>query len=221
MFKKVLIAEDHEIVNLSLRNALTDLNIMITNQDYVFYCDDALTRIEKALNEDNPYELIITDLSFDEEPSQQKIADGRALIKAARAIQPDLKVLVFSIENRALIANSLFKELNIDAFVPKARHDAKDLKMAIESIYKNKKYHSPNLRQKHVNAHIFTEYDKAIVSLLLEGKTQKEMPDLLKQKKLEPSGLSSIEKRINHIKTTLNISNNGQLIAHCIANKII
>ncbi|QIL38917.1 response regulator transcription factor [Pedobacter sp. HDW13] len=221
MFKKVLIAEDHEIVNLSLRNALADLNITITNQDYVFYCDDALTRIQKALNEGNPYELIITDLSFDEESPKQKIADGRALIKAVRGIQPDLKVLVFSIENRALIASSLFKELNIDAFVPKARHDAKDLKLAIESIYKNKKYHSPNLRQKQANAHIFTEYDKTIVSLLLEGRTQKEMPDLLKQKKLEPSGLSSIEKRINLIKTTLNISNNGQLIAHCIANKII
>lgn len=221
MFKNVLIAEDHEIVNLSLRNALTDLGITITNKDYVFYCDAALTRVQKALNEGNPYELIITDLSFDEESTEQKINNGRELIKAVRAIQPDLKVLVFSIENRALIADTLFKELNIDAFVPKARHDAKDLKLAIESIYKHKKYHSPNLRQKQANAHVFTEYDKTIVALLLEGRTQKEMPDLLKQKKLEPSGLSSIEKRINLIKTTLNISNNGQLIAHCIANKII
>ena len=221
MFKNVLIAEDHEIVNLSLRNALTDLGITIADKDYVFYCDDALTRVQKALRDGNPYELIITDLSFDEDYPKQKIADGRALIKAVRAIQPDLKVLVFSIENRALIASSLFKELNIDAFVPKARQDAKDLKQAIESIYKNKKYHSPNLKQKQENQHVFTEYDKAIVSLLLEGKTQKEMPDFLKQKNLEPSGLSSIEKRINLIKTALNISNNGQLIAHCIANKII
>ncbi|MEH3113751.1 response regulator [Pedobacter terrae] len=221
MFKKVLIAEDHEIVSLSLRNALTDLNITINNQDYVFYCDDALTRIKKALQELDPYELIITDLSFDEEYTQQKIVDGRELITAIRAVQPDIKVLVFSIENRASIANALFQELNIDAFVPKARHDAKDLKLAMESIYKNKKYHSPNLRQKQVSSHIFTEYDKAIVLLLLEGRTQKEMPDLLKQKKLEPHSLSSIEKRINHIKTSLNILNNGQLIAHCIANKII
>lgn len=221
MFKKVLIAEDHEIVSLSLRNALADLNITITKQDYVFYCDDALTRVKKALQEQDPYELVITDLSFDEEYTQQKIADGRELIKAIRAVQPDIKVLVFSIENRASIANTLFQELNIDAFVPKARHDAKDLKLAIESIYKNKKYHSPNLRQKQASSHIFTEYDKAIVSLLLEGRTQKEMPDFLKQKNLEPYSLSSIEKRINHIKTSLNISNNGQLIAHCIANKII
>lgn len=221
MFKNVLIAEDHEIVSKSLRSALTDLGITIADKDYVFYCDDAFTRVQKALRDGDPYELIITDLSFDEDYPKQKIAGGRELIKALKEIQPDLKVLVFSIENRALIANTLFKELNIDAYVPKARHDAKDLKLALESIYKNKKYHSPNLRQKEECLHDFTPYDKTIVSLILDGKTQKEMSGILKQKKMEPSSLSSIEKRINYIKTALNISNNGQLIAYCIANKVI
>lgn len=221
MFKNILIAEDHEMANLSLRSVLSNLDIPISNKDYVFQCDDALTRIEIALRNAEPYELLITDLSFDEDYPKQNITGGRELIKAAKELQPDLKVLVFSIENRTAIANQLFKELNIDAYVPKARHDAKDLKLAIETIYQNKKYISANLRQKEENVHHFTDYDKMIVSLLSSGKTQKEMPDLLKQKNMEPSGLSSIEKRLNLIKTSLNISNNGQLIAHCIANKII
>jgi two-component system capsular synthesis response regulator RcsB len=221
MFKNVLIAEDHEIANLSLRHTLTDLGIKVADKDYVFYCDDALTRVQKAIRDGNPYELMITDLSFDEDYPEQKITDGKALIKAVKETQPDLKILVFSIENRALIANALFNELNIDAYVPKARHDAKDLRLAIETIYKNKKYRSPNIGQKEENFHVFTDYDKAIVLLLSTGKTQKEMPDLLKEKKLEPFGLSSIEKRLSLIKTALNFSNNGQLIAYCIANKII
>jgi len=221
MFRKILIAEDHEMANLSLRSVLSNLTITVTDKDYVFQCDDALTRIQKALRDGEPYDLLITDLSFDEDYPKQTIAGGRELIKAVKEIQPDLKVLIFSIENRALIANALFKELNIDAYVPKARHDAKDLKLAIETIYQNKKYISANLRQKEENVHHFTDYDKMIVSLLSSGKTQKEMPDLLKQRNMEPSGLSSIEKRLNLIKTSLNISNNGQLIAHCIANKII
>ncbi|WP_316804728.1 response regulator [Pedobacter nototheniae] len=221
MFKNVLIAEDHEMANLSLRNVISNLGITVVDKDYVFQCDDALARVQKAIRDGQPYELIITDLSFDDDYPKQKIAGGKELIKAVREIQPDIKVLVFSGENRAMIANSLFKELNIDAYVPKARHDAKDLKLAIESIYKNKKYVSANLRQKEENIHHFTEYDKMIVSLLSSGKSQKEMPDLLKEKKMEPSGLSSIEKRLNLIKTSLNMTNNGQLIAHCIANKII
>lgn len=221
MFKKVLIAEDHESVNISVQKTLADLEIKLDPTNYVFYCDDALLRIQKALRENQPYELLITDLSFEEDVPRQKITTGQELIKAARQIQPDLKILVFSIENRALIANALFKEVNIDAYVPKARHDAKDLKLAIETIYQNKKYVSANLRQKEENVHHFTDYDKMIVSLLSSGKSQKEMPALLKQRNMEPSGLSSIEKRLNLIKTSLNITNNGQLIAHCIANKII
>lgn len=221
MFKKVLIAEDHESVNISIQKTLADLEIKLDPTNYVFYCDDALLRIQKALRENQPYELLITDLSFEEDVPGQKITTGQELIKAARQIQPDLKIMVFSIENRTAIANQLFKELNIDAYVPKARHDAKDLKLAIETIYQNKKYVSANLRQKEENVHHFTDYDKMIVSLLSSGKTQKEMPDLLKQRNMEPHGLSSIEKRLNLIKTSLNIANNGQLIAHCIANKII
>jgi DNA-binding NarL/FixJ family response regulator len=221
MFKNILIAEDHEMANLSLRNVLSNLGITVNDKDYVFQCDDALTRIQRALRDGEPYELMITDLSFDDDYPKQTIAGGRELIKAVKELQPAIKVLVFSSENRALIANELFKELNIDAYVPKARHDAKDLKLAIETIYQNKKYVSANLRQKEENIHHFTDYDIMIVSLLSSGKSQKEMPDFLKQKNMEPWGLSSIEKRLNLIKTSLNITNNGQLIAHCIANKII
>ncbi|GGI23265.1 response regulator transcription factor [Pedobacter mendelii] len=221
MFKNVLIAEDHEMANLSLRNVMSNLGITVVDKDYVFQCDDAFARIQKAIREGNPYELMITDLSFDDDYPKQKISGGKELIQAVKEVQPGIKVLVFSSENRALIANSIFKELNIDAYVPKARHDAKDLKLAIETIYRNKKYVSPNLRQKETHIHHFTDYDKMIVSLLSSGKTQKEMPDLLKENMMEPSGLSSIEKRLNTIKTSLNMTNNGQLIAYCIANKII
>lgn len=221
MFKNVLIAEDHEMANLSLRNVMSDLGITVVEKDYVFQCDDAFARVRKAIREDNPYELLITDLSFDDDYPTQKISGGKELIRAVKEVQPNIKILVFSGENRALIASSFFNELNIDAFVPKARHDAKDLKLAIEAIYKNKKYVSPNLRHKEVHIHHFTDYDKTIVSLLSSGKTQKEMPDLLKTKNMEPFGLSSIEKRLSLIKTSLNMTNNGQLIAYCIANKII
>lgn len=221
MFKNILIAEDHEMANFSLRSVLSNLGITVTDKDYVFQCDDALTRIQRALREGAPYELMITDLSFDDDYPKQTIAGGRELIKAVKELQPNIKIMVFSSENRALIANEIFKELNIDAYVPKARHDAKDLKLAIETIYQNKKYISANLRQKEENIHHFTAYDKMIVSLLSSGRSQKEMPELLKQRNMEPSGLSSIEKRLNLIKTSLNITNNGQLIAHCIANKII
>jgi two-component system capsular synthesis response regulator RcsB len=165
---------------------------------------------------------LITDLSFDEDISQQ-ITNGADLIKAARALQPDLKVLIFSIENRPAVVNSLAAELDFDAYVPKARHDAKDLKLAIETIWTGKKYISKNLKQvlKPQELFEFNDFDKIIISLLATGTVQKNIPLYLQNNRLKPSGLSSVEKRLNAIKNALNISNNEQLIAYCKDHHII
>ena len=94
MIKKVLIAEDQESANISVQKTLEQLGII--EIDYVFYCDDALLRITRAARAGNSYDLLITDLSFEEDDQKQNIPTGTELILAARAVQPDLKVLVFS-----------------------------------------------------------------------------------------------------------------------------
>lgn len=223
MFKKVLIAEDHEIANFSIQKTLAELGIVQDVKNYAYYCDDALARIQKAMRQSDPYELLITDLSFEDDHTQQKISSGVELIKAIKQIQPDLKILVFSIENRASIAHSLVKELDIDAYVPKARRDAQDLKLAIEAIYKDKKYLSPNLKQasKEQQDYKFTAFDITIISLISNGEPQKNIPIYLKENKITPAGLSSVEKRLNYIRTILNFSNNEQLVAYCKDRKII
>lgn len=174
MFQKVLVAEDHESVSISVQKTLTDLNISHDSRNYVFYCDDALSRLKKAMNEGEPYELLITDLSFDND-SPQEINGGIELVKAARLIQPDLKVLVFSIEHRYNVASGLLNDLDIDAFVPKARHDAKDLRQAMEKLAENKKYLSPNLKKTLTlePPFEFSKYDKTIISMLANGNSTK------------------------------------------------
>lgn len=223
MFKKVLIAEDHEVANFSVQRTLSELGIANDTRNYVYYCDHALTRIQKALQENDPYELLITDLSFEDDHTLQKISKGSELIKVAKQLQPDLKILVFSIENRADVAQALVKELNIDAFVPKARRDALDMKLAIEAIYLDKKYLSPNLKKtkEERNDYHFTDFDKTILHLLSQGTLQKDIPFHLQQQNIKPSGLSSVEKRLNLIKEVLDFSNNEQLIAYCKDKNII
>ncbi|TDG37547.1 response regulator transcription factor [Pedobacter changchengzhani] len=222
MFKKVLIVEDHESVSISVQKSLTDLGIPYDSRDYVYYCDDAIKRIEKAIAENEPYELLITDLSF-EEDTPQLLKTGVDLIKAVKEIQPKMKTLVFSIENRAHVAQLLLKELDIDAFIPKARHDAKDLKLAIEALANGKKYFSNNLKQtvKDETPFKFTDYDTVLLKLLANGTAQKDIPIYFKKHNVVPAGLSSIEKRLSQIKTTLNLSSNEHLIAYVKDRKVI
>ncbi|HEX3933259.1 MAG TPA: response regulator, partial [Puia sp.] len=138
MIKKVLIAEDHETANLSVQRTLEELGLTLLH--HVFYCDDALLKLQKGVQDGDPYDLLITDLSFEEDHSKQKLPDGTALIKAARAVQPDLKILVFSAEGRPAVIDSLFGKYGIDGYVRKARNDARELKTAIGLIDKEQRH---------------------------------------------------------------------------------
>jgi len=221
MFRKVLIAEDHEHTNISVRKTLDDLGV--PQREFRFYCDEAYKLIEIAIRQEQPFDLLITDLSFDEDSNTQQISGGKELVRAVKAIQPGIKIIVFSLQNDISLVDELFEDLGIDAYVRKARYDAEDLKRAIDAVANNKKYRSADLmRHKRAeNSYDFKSFDIEIITLLCNGTPQKNIPAYLQQKNFKPSGLSSVEKRLNTIKTSLNISNNEQLVAYCKDKKII
>ena len=126
-------------------------------------------------------------------------------------------MIVFSAESKGAIIDNLFKDLNINAFVRKARRDVTELKLAFEAINTQKTYLSAALRPsiQHSNAYEFKEFDIILISLLSKGMLQKDIPNHLQVNKIKPSGLSSVEKRLNYIKEVLSFNNNEQLIAFC------
>lgn len=215
MFKKVLIAEDHESINISVQKTLEDLNI--PKVDYVYYCDDAIGKIRKALREEQPYDLMITDLYYEEDHRAQDVKDGRELIDKAKELQPGLKVIVFSAERKTGIIDDLFSEHGINGYVQKARNDSKDLKKAIAAVHIGENYLSFDLKQemKKFSNYEFSTYDIVIVSLLSKGILQKNIPVHLKEKGVHPSSLSSVEKRLNSLKEDLSVNSNEQLVAFC------
>src|SRR5688572_12171092 len=115
MIRKVLIAEDQESANISVQKSLEEMGI--TDMDYVYYCDDALLKIENEKKAGRSYDLLICDLYFEQDYRAQKISGGTALISAARHIQPELMILVFSTESKPAVIDSLFRNHGIDGFV--------------------------------------------------------------------------------------------------------
>jgi|SRR5690606_25819168 len=215
MIRKVLIAEDHESANISVQKTLDELGI--SEVDHVYYCDDALLRIREAMNAGDSYDLLITDLSFEEDQRTQTISDGVELIAAARSVQPDLRVLVFSAESRPMTITALFRDHEIDGFVRKARHDANELRRAFEKIANNMQHYPRQYKEivEKQDSHQFTIFDITIISLLAQGVPQKNIPDQLRSREIKPSGLSSVEKRLNHIRTVFGFNKNEQLVAYC------
>jgi len=215
MIDKVIIAEDQESANLSVQKTMEEL--CIKHSDHVYYCDDALHKIQAAKQNGRPYDLLITDLYFEDDGTRQTIAGGIDLIRSVRAIQPDIMVLVFSGESRPATIDMLFKNYEVDAFVRKARHDVKELKAAFEALLKGQQYYPRALAQmvKQSNACEFTEFDIRIIRLLSQGYQQNEIPSYLKEHDIRPSSLSMIEKRLKQIRDELDFSKNEQLVLFC------
>ncbi|MDQ8003375.1 MAG: response regulator [Pedobacter sp.] len=215
MLEKVLVAEDHQNSSKAVTKIIEELAIPLCH--YVYYCDDAFTRLKNELNSGRPYDLLVTDISFIEDHRTQQLKSGVELIIAAREIQPQLKVIIFSGEDRTAKIQSYFKDLKVDGYVQKGRTDAIELEKAVEAVAKGQVYMPPGIREK-INpshSHQFTNYDVTVLSLLAEGKKLQEIPDLLVKLNISPSGKSSMEKRLNHIKTVLDFNKNEQLIAFC------
>ncbi|MFC6267428.1 response regulator [Frigoriflavimonas asaccharolytica] len=215
MYHKVLAVEDFESASISVQKALDDLDIK--NVVFANYCDQAFEIFNDNFEENSTFDLLITDLSFDEDNNVQEIKSGIELIKKIREISQDVKIIVFSTERRSRKINELFTDLKIDGFVSKGRMDVQELKKAILEISEDNSYISQenlfNIKQTDTLELSNLEY--AILQLLSSGILQKNISIILKERNLKPNSLSSLEKILNQLKETFSAKSNEQLIAKC------
>ena len=214
MFKKVLVAEDFDSISITVGKALEELSV--SEIHHAKYCDDAFLKIKRALRDQTPYDMLISDLSFKTDHRENKLTSGDELIAAIKKIQPDIKIIVFSIEDKSFRIKSLFNNLGINAFVTKGRNSIPELKKAIFGIFNDEttvlsSKLSYALREKSLIE--IETYDIEILKLLSKGHILDEISSEFKTLGIIPNGSSSLEKRINRLKIYLKANNNVHLIA--------
>ncbi|WP_426484272.1 response regulator [Flavobacterium sp. 2] len=213
MFKKVMIAEDLDSINFGIEQVLKDLGI--ENFDYSKYCDDAFLKIRKAIQDNDPYDLLISDLSFKTDHREVKLASGDELVQKTREIQPDIKILTYSVEDKSYRIKSLFENASINAFVLKGRNSIEELKKAIAIISSSdEKFISPEialLLQEKNNFEI-DNIDIKILRYLSEGESQDDIIEIFKNADIKPNSKSAIEKRLSKLKDFFKANNTVQLV---------
>jgi DNA-binding NarL/FixJ family response regulator len=214
MFKRVLVAEDIDSINIAVMQLLNQLNVV--HIDHVKYCDDALLKIKKGINTNEPYDLFISDLSFETDHRKVLIQSGDEAIRQIRLLQPELKIIVYSIEDKGFKIKALLEEYNVNAYVQKGRNSIAQLKEAIHQVYADEAvYLSPNLRhvlRDHSTREI-DDFDVALIKQLSIGITQDELEQRFKELGITPNSKSTIEKRISKLKDYFRANNTVHLIA--------
>ncbi|OOV18631.1 response regulator transcription factor [Flavobacterium sp. LM4] len=214
MFKKVLIAEDIDAINLGIEQVLKDLNIV--NFQHSKYCDEAFLKIRRAIQDNEPYNLLISDLSFKTDHREVKIANGDELIQKVRELQPDIKIIAYSVEDKSYRIKSLFDNPGIDAFVLKGLNSIEELKKAISIIStSDQKYISPEvafaLQEK--NNYEIDDVDIQILKHLAGGTSQDEIIEIFKTSDIKPNSKSAIEKRLSKLKDFFKANNTVHLVS--------
>lgn len=214
MFKKVLVVEDLDSIGFGITQMLKQ-ETSIQDVQQASYCDDAHLIFLRAQKDNVPFDLLITDLSFKTDHRESKINSGDILVKTLKLIQPSLKAIVYSVEDRSIKVKTLFNNHKIDGYVVKGRNGLKHLMEAIPVIANNSKYISPDISNFMHRKEVFEieDYDINLITHLSQGFTQDEIATIFKQQQIKPSSVSSIEKRLNRLKVGLNAKNVIQLVA--------
>lgn len=214
MFTKVLIAEDIDFNDIAVKQVLQELNV--PEIIYTKYCDDALLKIRGAAHEKNPYQLLITDLSFKPDHRENNLKSGEELIAAVRELFPEIKIIAFSIEDKSYRIKSLFDNFNINGFVMKGRNSIPELKKAVQNAFDtDEKYLSQELNYmlRDKTANEIDNYDIQLIKYLSVGISQESMEGKFKEMGITPNSKSTIEKRLNKLKIYFKANNPTHLVA--------
>lgn len=214
MFKKVIIAEDIDAMNLGIQQVLKELNI--ADYQHSKFCDDAFLKIRAAIHKNEPFDLLISDLSFKKDHREPNIINGDELVQKVRELQPDIKIIVYSVEDKSFRIKSLFENAEIDAFVLKSLNSIEELKKAINLISSSdKKFISPELSSalQEKNNFEIEELDIKILKYLANGTSQDEIIEILKDLGTKPNSKSAMEKRLSRLKDFFKANNTLHLIS--------
>jgi len=219
MFQKILIAEDVASINIGIKAILDSLAIPeIAHSDY---CYGAYLKAKKAILDQQAFELLICDLSFTPDHRDQKIRSGQELIQLLKKELPNLKIIVFTVEDNSNIVKALWEDVKVDGYVCKGRDGTKELLEAIQSVYNKERFLSTQLKTalKQDNTFILSTYDEQLLQLLAAGYTQDQIELKFKEDGVSPSSRSSIEKRLKDLREEFDAQTTVHLIALLLGDK--
>lgn len=147
---KFITADDHEIIAKSLIFIIKDLY-----KDAEIYQIDKLNEIVETLKKEK-IDLLILDISFPE-------GDTLTIIPKIKAIQPDIKILIFSGHDENMYAIRYF-HANVNGYLSKSS-GVNEIKNAITEVMNNGKYFSRNIQNQIMDSLIFKKPSNTLQQL--------------------------------------------------------
>ncbi|QXP68822.1 response regulator [Polaribacter sp. R2A056_3_33] len=128
----------------------------------------------------------------------------------------DLKIIIFSVEDKPYKIQHLYKNIKVDGYVWKNRDGLKEIMNAMHAVSTtNQFYISPELNTTVHPKKVLeiTDFDVFLIASLSTESLQEEISKSLKKKGCFTSSVNAIEKRLKFLKEHFNASNPTHLVA--------
>ncbi len=206
---KILIVDDHQLIIDGIMSSLKE------NGNYEIVsstnCDNAFEKIKEG-----SFDILFTDLSFDNTSLSTKIDGGEGLIKAIRKEEIAIKIAVITGHTETNRVYNVIRNLKPSAYLLKNKCDAIELDFAIKKMMNNDVYYSHEVHQKLIKrACVEIQMDEVAIQILKELPKQSKISNLVGIIHKEDGSLlklRSIEGKLANLRIDLNAVNNTDLI---------
>jgi DNA-binding NarL/FixJ family response regulator len=210
---RILIVDDHQLVIKGILCSLKevgDFDVVTTNN-----CDDAFSLIKADINS-NPFQLLFTDLSFDNIADQSILQGGEELIKAIKHDEIDIKIGVITGHTETNRVYNVISNLKPNSYLLKSKCNAAEIGFAIQKMLVGEYYHTHEIHQKIMYRNIVKiQMDDIAIQILKALPNHAKISNLegiIKKSDGTRIKLRSIEAKLANLRTDLNANNNTDLI---------
>lgn len=191
---KILMIDDHPMIIEGYQNTLlfTKKETQILEIDIANNCDQAIAFMNKAVEKENPYNVLFVDISLP--PSTDgTMNSGEDLATYARKVLPNAKIIILTMFNEPFRIHNIIKFIDPEGFLIKSDLTSSELASAFQAVLNNPPFYSGTinsyLRKAIVSDIVIDEKNRRILHLLSQGVKTKNLASHLDM------SLSAVEKR--------------------------
>ncbi len=210
---RIAVVDDHQLMLKGICNSLGEY----ANYETECYssCDEAFAAI-KEQQDTNPFDVLFTDLSFDNLTQSSQIDGGESLICKVKNEGITIKVGVITGHNETNRIYNVINNLKPDAYILKSHCTGEELHFAVQKMLRGDKFYTHEVHQKIMRRTIVQiQMDEAAIQILkefpkhakitnLEGKILKSDGNFMKKR--------AIEHKLTNLRIDLGAKNNTDLI---------
>ena len=211
---RILVVDDHQLMAEGIVNALTQIseNYDITSCNS---CDEAFEHLNSS-RDDNPFGILFTDLSFENQDEETVIDGGESLIRKVRDEGIDIKIGVITGHTETNRVFNVLRNLNPDAYILKNFCTKDELSYAIQQMKKRIPFYTHEIHQKILKRNVVQiQMDEVAIQILKQLPKQSKIINLegmIKKSDGKDMKIRAIENKLANLRIDLNAKNNTDLV---------